>query len=72
MTAAPGGPGGVGTPHQTPASVATGGDSAAGAVPTATSRAGAAVITCSDTAAAGEAIDTSGPLAAELLGVPRA
>ena len=69
MTAARGGPGGVGTPHQTPASVATGGDSAAGAVPTATSRAGAAVITCSDTAAAGEAIDTSGPLAAELLGV---
>ena len=69
MTAAPGGPGGVGTPHQTPPSVATGGDSAAGAVPTATSRAGAAVITCSDTAAAGEAIDTSGPLAAELLGV---
>ena len=50
------------------AGVVTGSDSAPGAVPTASGRARAAVITCSDSAAEGHATDTSGPLAAELLG----
>jgi molybdenum cofactor synthesis domain-containing protein len=63
-TDAPAGP----TRPVSAAGVVTGSDPAPGAAPTASGRARAAVITCSDSAAEGHATDTSGPLAAELLG----